>query len=334
MKTAVPKNERVLNLLAYLLRSRRAVPFEEIRSQVEGYNDKRTAEPAVARRFERDKKVLRDLGVEITWDDDPVEGRPGYFIRKPAVYMGDVTLTDREVRLLSVLASFGREKSGPLLANLASACQKLLARSPLQEPALRSAHRRLVYPAKAAQNRTLSANLELFMIALAESRRAAFTYHSMSRDTTALRVVEPYGVKFFKGEWYLVGRCCDAGEPRIFRLDRISGKARFESESGAYSVPAGFSVADYVGRGPWELSRSEPTAVSVRLDDIGAWIVEEARPAGVTMKRGRGGATATFEVRKADGFFKWLVPLGTHAKIVSPREMAEGYVAFLKGMLG
>ncbi len=333
MKTQVRKNERVLNLLAYLLRSRAVAPFEEIRRNVDGYNDTDTAAAAVARRFERDKTTLRSLGVDVIWAEDPLDGRLGYLIRKSAAYMGDVTLCDREVRLLSVLASFGREKSAALLANLASACQKLLARSPLHEPAVDMARCHLIYPARTATNRTLLANLELFANALEKRRRVAFTYYSISRDATSSRLVEPYGVKFFRGEWYLVGRCLEADAARIFRLDRITGKAAADGAAGAYDVPRDFSISDYVGRSPWQLSRRDGVEVIVELDNVGAWLVEEARPAGLALERSGSGGIATVEMRNPEGFFKWLLPLGTHARIKAPREVADAFAEFVRGLI-
>src|SRR5256885_15318031 len=64
------KTERWLNLLAFLLDRRYAVPREEILSQVDDYKadwlagDDKIRE-SVRRKFERDKKELKALGVVI-----------------------------------------------------------------------------------------------------------------------------------------------------------------------------------------------------------------------------------------------------------------------------
>jgi len=330
MKTRIGKNERVLNLLACLLRSRQPVPYCRIRSAVDGYNDTQTAEATVARRFERDKETLRALGLEILYGDDPFSGAPGYFIPKPGAYLGDVDLSDREARLVMVLAAFSSERKGALVENLASACQKLLARSVMHEPVAAEARHHLVHPAKTVSSRTVPANLELLGEALERRRRVLFTYYSIHRDSVGRRAVEPYALKFFKGEWYLVGKCVDAGEVRIFRLDRMKGRVRFaEGACGDYEIPAGFSVGDYVGRSPWQLSRKAPVEVTVDLDDVGAWLVEEARFSGLELDAKGKRRVARVSVANEEGFFKWLVSLGTHARIARPRAVAERFVAFV-----
>src|SRR5688572_5382830 len=67
----VAKSERILNLIAVLLRSEEPVPLTEILGKVTGYNDQASRD-SLMRRFERDKKVLRDMGI-------PVEHAAGPF---------------------------------------------------------------------------------------------------------------------------------------------------------------------------------------------------------------------------------------------------------------
>jgi proteasome accessory factor C len=59
--------------------------------------------------------------------------------------------------------------------------------------------------------------------AVAELRTVQFDYYSYGRDVQAHRTVDPWRVQMDAGKWYLEGRCHDASEPRLFRVDRISG---------------------------------------------------------------------------------------------------------------
>ena len=60
--------ERILNLLAFLLTAGRPVTAEEIRTTVAGYDQ--AADGAFHRMFERDKDLLRGLGIplELTFE--------------------------------------------------------------------------------------------------------------------------------------------------------------------------------------------------------------------------------------------------------------------------
>ncbi|HYX80342.1 MAG TPA: DNA-binding transcriptional regulator, partial [Actinomycetota bacterium] len=78
--------ERLVNLVALLLDSRRPLTFEEIRERMpEGYPQE--DEDSAKRMFERDKDLLRDIGVPIeavatdAWDVER-----GYVIRKDRYY--------------------------------------------------------------------------------------------------------------------------------------------------------------------------------------------------------------------------------------------------------
>lgn len=55
--------ERILNLLAFLLTVNRAVTADEIRHTVAGYDQE--TDVAFRRTFERDKDLLRSLGVPL-----------------------------------------------------------------------------------------------------------------------------------------------------------------------------------------------------------------------------------------------------------------------------
>lgn len=46
-------------------------------------------------------------------------------------------------------------------------------------------------------------------------------YYSASKDSTSARLIEPYLTINHFGNWYIIGRCREKNEYRVFRLDRI-----------------------------------------------------------------------------------------------------------------
>ena len=331
MRTNIHRNERILNLLAYLMKLDMVVPFDEIRANVDGYNDSRTNADTVARRFERDKTVLRDLGIALEYKFDSLLGVWGYVLPKRSSHLGGVDLSQDEVQLLMALGTFAAKSEGPLADNLAVACQKLLAQSTLNilGGELTNVHF-FVMPDEAAAG-GLSANLQLLALAVEKARRVEFSYYSIARDVTGTRRVEPYGLKFSRGQWYLVGRCLDAGEIRVFRLDRLRSAADFIEADGAaeYSIPEDFSVDDYVGLGPWELSSSKPTKVTLELDESATWLVEETEGRLSLKKSANGTSLAEVLVSDERGFYRWLLTFGTHVRILAPRAIIDGYLDFV-----
>jgi predicted DNA-binding transcriptional regulator YafY len=56
------------------------------------------------------------------------------------------------------------------------------------------------------------------------------------------RIIAPYGLKEYKGRWYLVGKDLDKNDLRIFGLDRIS---QIETLGRMFEVPKDFSIEGY-----------------------------------------------------------------------------------------
>jgi predicted DNA-binding transcriptional regulator YafY len=302
-----------------------------MRAEVEGYNDTGTSKTTITRRFERDKETLRTLGVNVVYTCDPERGVWGYMVPGPSRRVRDIALSESEVHLLAALAVFGGRGSGPLHESLASACQKMLAQSAFRQTEHPGRGKHVVHIDAAAADAAYAANLEVLAEAIERRARLIFTYYSISRDRQGRRLVEPYGLKYWKGSWYLVGLACDSDAVRVFRVDRIKGNVRFEETDGRaqYEIPPDFSIDDYVGRSPWELSRKKAARAVIELDDIGAWLLKEASPSGVRVNRSRGKVVAKMQVRNEQGFYRWLFGLGTHAKILEPKFLVDGYLAFL-----
>ncbi|MBP6729383.1 MAG: WYL domain-containing protein, partial [Microthrixaceae bacterium] len=94
------KLERLLNLTALLLETRRPIPVEEIGRTIEGYS----ADPVAFRRaFERDKDDLRELGipVEVTPIDPGDPSSVGYRIPNDRYYLPDLALDPGELAALT-----------------------------------------------------------------------------------------------------------------------------------------------------------------------------------------------------------------------------------------
>src|SRR5690242_3922708 len=100
MADAPSRVERVLNLLALLLDTRRPLSREEIVGEVAGYPPDVSAN---RRAFERDKEMLRGMGVPITVVALPGETtETGYLVHPEEYYLPDLELTAEETAALRV----------------------------------------------------------------------------------------------------------------------------------------------------------------------------------------------------------------------------------------
>ena len=178
MPDAPGRVERVLNLLALLLDTRVALTREEIVREVSGYPQQVSAN---RRAFERDKEVLRGMGVPITTEMIGDAGEIGYRVKPDDYYLPELDLSARRDRGAAGRGErgFPRHQVGEgallKLGGLGSVAATPIASLPIA-PALAS---------------------------LFEAFRARAVVKFVHRGT--LRTVEPWGLSSKRGQWYVVG---------------------------------------------------------------------------------------------------------------------------------
>ena len=90
------------------------------------------------------------------------------------------------------------------------------------------------------------------------------TYCSRTRPEPTHRRVDPYGLTYKIGAWYLVGWCHLRKGIRTFGLDRI--KWLRVAADVHFRYPADFDLDEWLAKG-WQLQAGgEPTEVAVRFD--------------------------------------------------------------------
>lgn len=109
--------ERLLNLTATLLATRRPLTLDDLAERLEpSYPDDLTAR---RRSFERDKETLRELGVPVSVEPvDALGGELGYRIRPDDYYLPDLALSDDERGALHVAVTAVRLEGGAAHAGL------------------------------------------------------------------------------------------------------------------------------------------------------------------------------------------------------------------------
>ena len=104
--------------------------------------------------------------------------------------------------------------------------------------------------------------------AIREQRCLSFDYakYNPKEKGTEKRELAPYGLKEFKGRWYLVGKDLAKNELRIFGLDRIDN---IETSSRKALIPKDFSIHKYF---------KHSIGISVDRDDISEFVELEFSP--------------------------------------------------------
>ena len=93
---------------------------------------------------------------------------------------------------------------------------------------------------------------------------------------------------------------------------------------GEFTVPRDFKIGTYLNRAPWELSEEKPLTVRVRINfPQSRWVIGERLGKVVKSVTDDAGSEFEFEVRAADAFIRWLLPLGNHVAVLSPPSIKQ-----------
>lgn len=294
--------ERILNLLAFLLTAGRPVTADEIRTTIAGYDQ--PTDDAFHRMFERDKDLLRRLGIPL--ELAPTDGwqvEHGYMVDREAYALPDPGLTDDERAALWLAAEVVR------LGGHVSAPDALLKLG--GAPVTASAE------PLAASLAEGSADLGTVFLGLAERRVVLFGYRGKSRR------VAPYGLVHRRGHWYLVG--AEGDQIKVFRMDKTSDVA-VDDEADAFERPEGFRAADAIPEAPWEAG-GEDLVATVRFDsDMAWWARRQIGNRGTLEEEGDGVIVATMPVANPEAFIGWLLSFDDRAVLVGPPELRKRLV--------
>jgi proteasome accessory factor B len=312
--------ERLVNLVALLLESPRPLTFDQIRDAMpEGYAQQETA--TAKRMFERDKDILRDIGVPIdVGATDAWDVEQGYTIPKERYYLPEVALRPEEVSALFVAARAG----GP-------------------DPTAEQAVRKLLYGAEgafptgdvdvpfAAEAAGVDARVLAAADAIGDGASIRFTYRT-SRGDRSERHVDAYGLVARGGQWYVVGFDHERGEIRSFRVSRMAGDV--ERAGPASSPPERFRAADHVVGGPWGPGEPQEHVVVAFSPDVAWWAtsgLDGVEPAG---ERADGWQVVRVPTAPGDGIVSWVLSFGPDAELVEPPALRAELVRRLEALLG
>lgn len=297
--------ERTTNLLALLLETRVPLTLDDIVNQL---GDQYPAGHAAMRgAFERDKSLLRDVGVPIETEvlRGTNAGQTAYRVDRDRYELRGLDLTDDERRALQVAvaaartteAEFGMFKLGGVADSAASITANLPQLALL--PALREA--------------------------IAAKATVAFRYHA------APRRLQPYALLLREGFWYVMGHDLGHDEVRTYRVDRIEGSVE-QGEGAEFERPADFDARAVFPADPKELGDGSQTAI-VRIDHTRAtFAVRELGEESVTRHMSDGSVEVEVPCSSLDAFRSWLFGWGVHAEVVAPADVRAELIEWLRTM--
>ncbi|MEV4121469.1 YafY family protein [Micromonospora sp. NPDC049645] len=224
---------RVLALLE-LLQTRHRSTAAELAGQI-GV-DERTV-----RRY---ASTLVELGIPVTAD----RGRHGGYRLHPGFKLPPLMLTDDEAVAvllgLVVAERVGLATEQPATATALAKIRRVLPAALADRLEAVQEHLGFTLRRPAPERGPASGTLLALASATRHRRRVALEYRSW-RGEQSHRELDPYGLVFHAGRWYVTGHDHRRGEIRTFRLDRVGAVT---PGAATFTVPDGFEAVTWVTR--------------------------------------------------------------------------------------
>lgn len=303
--TSASPIERITSLLALLLERRTALTMRQISHELRDMYP--TGAVALRGAFERDKALLRDVGVPIETEvlGGDQAGETAYRIDRARYELTGLQLDDDERRALQVAVAASRSDAG-------------------QEGVWKLGGS-VVQASSVVANVPQLAALPTLRQAVGDHHTVTFRYHG------APRRLDPYGLLLRRGFWYVVGHDHGHAERRTYRVDRIEGDVAIESAS-TFRPPSDFSAADAFPADPKLLGDDDGRVAQVAVYGdlaalVGRELGDDAVDRSVAAQPGRTVFSVPFT--NIDAFRSWLFGLGTHAEVLGPPELRDSIIQWL-----
>jgi len=300
------RTDRLVAMVMHL-QGRRVVRAEELANRFE----------ISLRTVYRDVAALAEAGVPIVG-----EAGVGYCLVR-GYHLPPVMLTADEAGALVVGAQMVQHfGDASLVEPMISAIDKLRGVLPRdrQEHVDRLARQVIVSsrPGRVAPEATAQAWLLPVQRGIAERRVLRMSYRARLAETATARDVEPLGVVFYGGAWYLVAWCRLRRDFRHFRVDRVQ---RLEPLAETFPARADFSLKRHLDaqtrRNDTEPARiwlSERAIQRARSESWATLIEEQKRD---------GGAEFTLFTFSLAWLARWLLAFGADAEALEPPQLRE-----------
>jgi predicted DNA-binding transcriptional regulator YafY len=272
--------------------------------------------------IQRDIEYLRDeLDAPIAYD----ALKHGYYYKEPSFSLPAISVSESDLFSVCIAQTvLSQSRNTPLFQKLSSVFEKIRDSLP-DKTAINPAwmnERILVFPEPAT--RVNPDTWDTLAKALRDNRKLAIRHSSpvSKADASSERIVDPYYLVSYRGEWYLSTYCHNRKSIRTFAVSRIT-HARILDET--FTMPAGMNKKKMFGDQFGIVWKDRSYTVRIRFSPEVAPYIRERQwhPTQAIKDRRDGSLVIEFVTNHLNEVKDWVLSWGPGATALAPATLVD-----------
>lgn len=261
--------------------------------------------------------ALEDIGVPILTE----QGRYGGYRLVAGFKLPPMMFTDEETLAISLgllaASQLGLANAAPAIASVQAKLERVMPENLKRRVRSVSDTTQVILPRREPNldNRAI----ETLTTATQTERTVGLTYHSPQHGNVD-RQVDPYGLVFQQGRWYVAGFCHLRRAMRSFRLDRISSVHLL---ADTFIRPAGFDAALFLSESLMSWSTTYEVSLILHTDHDAVAYLENQSFCTNQYQQVEGGLLLNTRTDSFEWFAFWLAQLPFRFTILKPDGLKE-----------
>lgn len=262
--------------------------------------------------------VLETLGVPVMTE----QGRYGGYSLIPGYKLPPLMFNDEETLaiVLGLLAArqLGLDDAAPAISSVEAKLERVMPEGLKRRVRSISETTRIVLPQ--SQARYDDKSLLVLTNGVQQERRISLVYQAPDREPLP-REIDPYGLVFRRGRWYIGGYCHLRKALRTFRLDRIS-KVTLCPE--VFTRPRDFDAAKHLSDSLNNLPGNSAVSVLIHCQPEEVVDFLGFHPCSVDMFREvENGLLMETQTDSIDWFARWLAMMPVDFTVLAPQSLKD-----------
>ncbi len=293
--------------------------LKELTSSIKRLTDILDEETFSSRTIQRDLNYMKKiLGA-------PIEsGSKGYRYTEPNFFIKTIPMTEGEAFSLAVLNPLLEQyRNTPLENQLRSVFDKITRCLPEKITVDTSFLDPKITFIPDRGEKIDSKLFQTVIDSLKECRTLRFEYRPLQKSTYMERKIDPYHVVCQRGNWYVIGKCHDKNDVRIFSLGRMKNLSFTDQR---FTVPKDFKPSDYFDAemGVWLSDKTPITLELLFSKEIATYALNRVWHSDQVVEENPDGSVyVKFQTTQKQELLRWILGQGHTVKVLAPVELVE-----------